>query len=60
MELEEVDDAELEAGSDSKTAGDNGDDEDSWDIMLDDAEDNVEDDADNEADDEVSDCEMDD
>ncbi|KAG1818515.1 uncharacterized protein BJ212DRAFT_1479523 [Suillus subaureus] len=55
MELEELDDAELEAGSDLKTAGDDGDDEDSWDIMLDDVEDN----ADDEADDEVSDFEMD-
>ncbi|KAG2351105.1 hypothetical protein BDR07DRAFT_1386545 [Suillus spraguei] len=53
--LEELDDVELEAGSDSKTAGDDGDDKDSWDIMLDDAEDN----ADDEADDEVSDFETD-
>jgi hypothetical protein len=52
VELEELDDAELEAGSDSKAAGDDGD-EDSWDVMLDD----VEDDADDEADE--SDFEMD-
>jgi len=36
MELEELDDAELEAGSDLKAAGNDGDDEDSWDVMLND------------------------
>ncbi|KAG1844258.1 hypothetical protein C8R48DRAFT_780315 [Suillus tomentosus] len=45
VELEELDDAELEAGSDSKAAGDDGD-EDSWDAMLDDAEDDADDEAD--------------
>ncbi|KAG2122878.1 hypothetical protein BD769DRAFT_1670512 [Suillus cothurnatus] len=55
LELEELDDSKLEAGSGMKTAGDDSDDEDSWDIMLND----VNDDTDNDADDEVSDFEMD-
>ncbi|KAG2097411.1 hypothetical protein BD769DRAFT_1394522 [Suillus cothurnatus] len=54
MKLEELNDAELEAGSDSKAAGDDGDDEDSWDVMPDDAEDDADDEADK------SDFEMDD
>ncbi|KAG2068240.1 hypothetical protein BDR04DRAFT_1119862 [Suillus decipiens] len=56
MELEELDDAELEAESDLKTAGNDGDNKDSWNIILDDTED----DANNEADNEVSDFEMND
>ena len=40
VELEELDDSDLEAGSDKKTAGDG---KDGWDIMLDDADDEASD-----------------
>jgi hypothetical protein len=46
VKLEELDYAELEAGSDLKATGNDGDDKNSWDVMLDDAEDDADDKAD--------------